>query len=216
MARGRLGKNAEKHVVKRSVHLQRNQPEDRKHLGYLEKKQDYVKRARRQEVLKKEKNSLYEAARLRNPDEFNYKMVTTETRGKSGRTFTRFKMKDGSNFTAGFADWGFVDEEEKEETKVSKSEVAFLETRYLIDKKRFEKFAENLNLESCSVSNRIEFDEDGNKFEVKDPVEGQAVTMSLFQELQRLKEKFEKSKEILSKAQNFYLGKPDEIFKRKK
>jgi len=64
-----------KRAIPKRKYRERSQPQDRKHKGFLEKHKDYVLRA--QDYHKKEKklHKLMEKARLRNPDEFYFKMV---------------------------------------------------------------------------------------------------------------------------------------------
>merc|ERR1712019_134077 len=62
------------------MHRERSQLDKRKHLGLLEKKKDYVTRAR--DFHKKEKviKKLQQKARDKNPDEFYYRMITEKTK----------------------------------------------------------------------------------------------------------------------------------------
>lgn len=65
------------HKMAQRLHRERRQPEHRKKLGYLEKKQDYKKRALdhnlKAERLKKLKNKALE----RNPNEFHFHMINS-------------------------------------------------------------------------------------------------------------------------------------------
>lgn len=65
------------HKMAQRLHRERKQPEYRKKFGYLEKKQDYKKRAldhhSKAERLKKLKNKAQE----RNPNEFNLHMINS-------------------------------------------------------------------------------------------------------------------------------------------
>lgn len=65
-----------KHAVHRRVHLEREQPANRSHLGLLEKHKDYVERARRCHQWEQELAALEEKAKAGNPLEFNYRMVS--------------------------------------------------------------------------------------------------------------------------------------------
>lgn len=66
-----------KHVVHRRVHLERSQPEHRRRrVGqFLEKKQDYRRRAARYHTRERIIRELSSKARFRNEDEFNFKMI---------------------------------------------------------------------------------------------------------------------------------------------
>ena len=71
-------KNMKKYIPKRK-YRERSQLERRMHLGMLEKKQDYKKRA--EDYHKKEASykKLKEQSRSKNPDEFYFKMVNAKT-----------------------------------------------------------------------------------------------------------------------------------------
>lgn len=74
----------DKHI-KRTAHKERSQPASRKHLGALEKHQDYVKRATKRHKKVKKLNELKRAAAQRNPDEYNIKMVDAVMDTASGK-----------------------------------------------------------------------------------------------------------------------------------
>ena len=67
-----------KHLIKTRTYRERQQPAARQHLGILEKKKDYVLRAkdfhRKEDALQK----LGEKALFKNPDEYYYKMARTK------------------------------------------------------------------------------------------------------------------------------------------
>ncbi|VDD90259.1 unnamed protein product [Enterobius vermicularis] len=62
------------------IHRERSQPEHRAHLGVLEKKKDYILRARDYNEKKRKLRFLRRKALDRNPDEFHYHMVRSELR----------------------------------------------------------------------------------------------------------------------------------------
>jgi len=75
-----------KHAVARRVHKERHQPQARKHLGQLEKKKDYVLRARDFHKKADHLAKLQEKVRLKNPDEFYFRMINTKIdKEKDGR-----------------------------------------------------------------------------------------------------------------------------------
>mmetsp|Transcript_3603 Transcript_3603/g.4779 ORF Transcript_3603/g.4779 Transcript_3603/m.4779 type:complete len:289 (+) Transcript_3603:129-995(+) len=91
-----------RNAVKRITHKERAQPRARSHLGILEKKKDYVKRAkdfhRKEDVI----NRLKQKASMKNPDEFYFGMHRSEVKnGKHSKTLEasqeEFDEKIGSD-----------------------------------------------------------------------------------------------------------------------
>jgi hypothetical protein len=68
-----------RNAVKRRTHKERSQPAHRKSLGLLEKKKDYVKRAKDHHKKMDRLRALQEKASMRNPDEFYFKMKNSRT-----------------------------------------------------------------------------------------------------------------------------------------
>jgi U3 small nucleolar RNA-associated protein 11 len=71
-------KNLKKYIPKRK-YRERSQLEKRKKLGFLEKKQDYKIRAEDFHQKEKKYKKLKEEARLKNPEEFYFKMTNSKT-----------------------------------------------------------------------------------------------------------------------------------------
>ena len=76
--------SAWKNVEPRRVHRERSQPKARAKLGLLEKKKDYKERAQAFHRKKDRLRALQLKAAFRNPDEFNFKMVRTQTKVRGG------------------------------------------------------------------------------------------------------------------------------------
>lgn len=81
-----------RNVVKRSTHKERHQLSHRQHLGLLEKKKDYVQRAKNYHQKKDYLKSLEEKTRLRNEDEFSHKMLNSRVDPITGK-FRRLVSK---------------------------------------------------------------------------------------------------------------------------
>lgn len=65
------------HKMAQRLHRERRQPEYRRKLGYLEKKQDYKKRALDHQAKAKRLTKLKNKALDRNPNEFHFHMVNS-------------------------------------------------------------------------------------------------------------------------------------------
>jgi U3 small nucleolar RNA-associated protein 11 len=72
--------SAWKNAVQRREHRERPQPEERKHLGLLEKHKDYVKRARSFHRKQDRLTALKRRAEMKNTDEFYHKMHKLRTK----------------------------------------------------------------------------------------------------------------------------------------
>ncbi|BBN16101.1 U3 small nucleolar RNA-associated protein 11 [Marchantia polymorpha subsp. ruderalis] len=68
-----------RNAVKRKTHKERSQPSTRSKYGLLEKHKDYVLRAKDFHKKETEIKILKEKASFRNPDEFYYKMINSQT-----------------------------------------------------------------------------------------------------------------------------------------
>jgi U3 small nucleolar RNA-associated protein 11 len=83
-----------RNAVKRIAHKERSQPVDRQHLGILEKKKDYKKRAidyhRKEERIK----AMKEKASMRNPDEFYFGMHNSKVQNGKHRSTDDYRDLD--------------------------------------------------------------------------------------------------------------------------
>ncbi|KAG1468917.1 hypothetical protein G6F56_003559 [Rhizopus delemar] len=70
-----------RNVVQRRNHKERGQIASREKFGLLEKKKDYLLRAKDYHSKQNRLKALKEKALFRNPDEFYFKMINTETKG---------------------------------------------------------------------------------------------------------------------------------------
>lgn len=69
-----------RNAVKRRPYKERSQPQKRSHLGLLEKHKDYVERAQNYNKKQQRLKVMREKAAMRNPEEFYYAMVNTQTK----------------------------------------------------------------------------------------------------------------------------------------
>lgn len=81
-----------RNAVKRIAHKERSQPQDRQHLGILEKKKDYKQRAidyhRKEDRIK----AMQQKVAMRNPDEFYFGMHNTKVEDGKHRSKEDYRM----------------------------------------------------------------------------------------------------------------------------
>ncbi|KAI3384376.1 hypothetical protein SNEBB_008605 [Seison nebaliae] len=129
---------------------ERGQLAERLHLGKLEKKNDYLKRAQHQhekrDVIQKLKEKTYE----KNDEEFHFHMINSTTDNKSGEHVDRLKSKDYS-----FA----------ELQKFQKKDISSLERRLAIEMKKRKQLKSKLaiQLSDLVTNKKIYFVEDDSE-----------------------------------------------------
>ncbi|KAL7718890.1 U3 small nucleolar RNA-associated protein 11 [Entamoeba marina] len=69
-------------LFNQTTHRSRSQPLEQRHLGKLERKEDFKKRAKKYKLQKKTTLYLQRQAAMKNPDEFNTKMTSLRLQGK--------------------------------------------------------------------------------------------------------------------------------------
>jgi len=77
-----------RNAVKRVTHKERSQPRSRQHLGILEKKKDYKKRAEDYHRKEDRIKAMKERAAMRNPDEFYFGMNTSKVKDGKHKSLT--------------------------------------------------------------------------------------------------------------------------------
>lgn len=85
-----------RNAVHRRNHKERSQPLNRQKYGLLEKKKDYVARARDYHSKQDRLKAMREKAAFRNPDEFYFKMINSKT--KEGVHLTERNEKFSHDF----------------------------------------------------------------------------------------------------------------------
>jgi U3 small nucleolar RNA-associated protein 11 len=70
--------NSLKNVLPKRAYRERQQPEWRKNKGFLEKKQDYLKRAKRYHSTQEQLQNFRQKASLKNDEQFVHKMINSK------------------------------------------------------------------------------------------------------------------------------------------
>lgn len=123
-----------RNAVKRVTHKERSQPRARQHLGILEKKKDYKKRAddyhRKQDTL----THLRQKAAMRNPDEFYFGMKNSEIHQGRHRKLEAARQKER------------IAEIGAEAVKLMKSQdLSYVRMQTMKDKKKIERLQASLH-----------------------------------------------------------------------
>eukprot|EP00980_Cylindrotheca_fusiformis_P013720 scaffold3526_cov115-Cylindrotheca_fusiformis.AAC.10 len=80
-----------RNAVKRIAHKERSQPQKRQHLGILQKKKDYKKRAEDYHRKEDRIRTLREKAAMKNPDEFYFGMHNAQVQDGSHKSNTDYR-----------------------------------------------------------------------------------------------------------------------------
>ena len=144
--------SALRNAVKRKTHKERSQPSERRRYGLLEKKKDYVLRAK--DFHKKEDalNALKRKAAYRNPDEFYFAMQ-------------RAKTEDGVHVARSTEQNKYTEEE----LRVMKTQdVKYVQMKAAMEEKKVEKMKKNLHGIGVPVKRKhtifVDTEEEAKKF----------------------------------------------------
>ncbi|KAG0007950.1 UTP11-like, U3 small nucleolar ribonucleoprotein [Entomortierella chlamydospora] len=131
-----------RNAVQRRNHKERAQPLARQKYGLLEKKKDYIARARDYHSKQNRLKAMREKAAFRNPDEFYFKMINTKT--KDGVHITERNEKFSHDFLK----------------LLNTQDLNYVTRQRDIGRKRVQRMQESLVLLDDDVNNEFEDEED--------------------------------------------------------
>lgn len=148
-----------RNAVKRITHKERSQPQSRAHLGILEKKKDYKKRANDYHRKEDRIKAMKQKAALRNPDEFYFGMKNAEIKDGRHRKTQQAKQKERE------------EEIGPEAVRIMKDQdLGYVRMQRQKDRKKIERLQSSLHhLDSAAPRNHTVFvdsREDADKFDV--------------------------------------------------
>lgn len=139
--------------INQKTHRERHQPEERKHLGILPKKKDYVREAKDYNQKKETLKLLRKRALNKNPDEFYHHMINS-------------KVENGMHF-----DKETEDEDTPEQLKlITTQNLKYIRTKRQMELKKIEKLQSQLHLTSVErdSNKHVYFDDNGKKIKKDD------------------------------------------------
>lgn len=124
------GASTMRNAVKRITHKERAQPSDRKKFGLLEKHKDYIERAKDYKTKQNHITNLRRKALDRNPDEFYFKMNTSQVRNG---------VHHSQNEVTKSMDQAMVN-------LLKTQDMGYITTKKAIDDSKIKRLSENLHL----------------------------------------------------------------------
>lgn len=123
-----------RNAVKRITHKERSQPQNRSHLGFLQKKKDYVVRAKDYHRKEDRINAMKLRASMKNPEEFYFGMHNAQ-------------IKDGKHRRTNEAEQRKFEEEVGSDTirLMKDQDLSYIRMQKQKDKKKAEKLRANLH-----------------------------------------------------------------------